>query len=296
MMMSHSRIALAMTVCAVIAACDTLRFVDVPTENQSSRVDYLVIHFTGESFVESMRLLTERTDNPVSAHYLVPESGDSTYPQKRLRVYRLVDEEQRAWHAGDSYWHDEEALNADSIGIEIVNQSHCVDIDLESEPKMPENQRCVFRDFDPEQLELVIELVNDILDRYPRIAPVDIVGHADIAPSRRVDPGPRFPWRTLHERGIGAWYDDATVAKYREQFQDQPLEAGFLQRALNAYGYRVEESGENDPQTRFALRAFQMHFRPSDWSGQADAETAAILLALIEKYRPEALGDLLSGR
>ena len=103
----------------------------------------------------------------------------------------------------------------------------------------------------------------------------------------------RPPWRELHEHGIGAWYDDDTVAKYLEEFESRPPELTLLQHALNAYGYQIEPSGENDPQTRFVLRAFQLHFRPSNWSGGSDVETAAILFALIEKYRPEALNDFL---
>lgn len=275
-----------------VAACGSFRFVSVPAEIQTGRVDHLVIHFTGESFNESMRLLTQRTETPVSVHYVVPESGDPTYPRRHLRIHRLVDEERRAWHAGDSYWRGVTALNARSIGIEIVNRSQCAELDPGLEPKTPENQRCTFYDYDPEQLALVSELARDILDRHPDIDPEDVVGHADIAPGRRVDPGPVFPWRTLHEQGIGAWFDDDTVTAYRERFHARPPELALLQRALRAYGYQIEETGLNDPQTRFALRAFQMHFRPGDWSGRPDAESAAILFALIEKYRPELLADL----
>ncbi|HEX9876232.1 MAG TPA: N-acetylmuramoyl-L-alanine amidase [Gammaproteobacteria bacterium] len=187
------RIGLAAAGLVALAACGPLRFVDVLAETQTSRIDHLVIHFTGENYAESMRLLTQRTEAPVSAHYLVPAPGDPAYPRRRLRVHRLVDERQRAWHAGESYWDDATELNARSIGIEIVNESRCLDIDPDLEPNTPENQRCVFRDFDPEQIELVIALARDILDRYPEMDPEDVVGHADIAPERRVDPGPTFP-------------------------------------------------------------------------------------------------------
>lgn len=270
-----------------LTACSAQRHVDAPSSNWSSRVDHVVLHFTGERFSDALRLLTERTERPVSAHYLVPEGGDITYPRRRLRVHRLVDEGQRAWHAGDSYWRGVTALNARSIGIEVVNRSRCVVV--EQGPSTPANQRCEFHDFDPEQIALVIALLKDILERYPRIDPVDVVGHADIAPDRRADPGPTFPWRTLYEHGIGAWYDEAMVARYRARFEAAPPRLVLLQRALEAYGYGVEATGALDSQTQFALRAFQMHFRPSDWSGQPDLETAAILFALLEKYRPTAL-------
>ena len=275
-----------------LAACGSLPLVNAPAEVHSSRVDHLVIHFTGQNFAESMRLLTQRNEIPVSAHYLVPELGDPTYPRRRLRIHQLVDEQRRAWHAGESYWHGEVSLNARSIGIEIVNRARCIDIDPDLDVMTPENQRCEFPEYGREQVDLVIRLARDILDRYPGLDPIDIVGHADIAPDRRMDPGPKFPWRELYEQGIGAWYDDDTVAKYLREFEARPPEPMLLQRALNAYGYRIEDTGENDPQTRFVLRAFQSHYRPSDWSGKPDAETAAILFALIEKYRPEALADL----
>jgi N-acetylmuramoyl-L-alanine amidase len=276
-----------------LAGCGAQRYVEMPSLNQSARPDHIVIHFTGESFAEATRLLTERTEIPVSAHYVIPEHGDPSYPRRRLRIHRLVDEGQRAWHAGDSYWHGVASLNARSIGVEIVNRSRCVDIAPDLEPPMPANQRCEFLEFDPEQIELVVALVDDIVERHPRIDPVDIVGHADIAPQRRADPGPRFPWRKLYEHGLGAWYDDATVERYRARFEAAPPSLETLQRALHAYGYGVEPTGEHDGQTQYALRAFQMHFRPADWSGRPDVETAAILFALLEKYRRSSLTTLL---
>ena len=263
--------------------------VDIPSVNYNSRVNYLVMHFTSENFAESLRLLTQRTDSPVSVHYLVPEPGDNTYERSSLRVHRLVPEQRRAWHAGASFWAGAASLNDASIGIEIVNRSACADDDPEAESPTPEEQTCTFLEFPEEQLELVIRLTRDILDRHPDIDPVDVIGHGDIAPTRRVDPGPKFPWKRLYDNGIGAWYDDATVMQYRQRFKSDPPGMILIQRALLAYGYDVEESGQNDVQTRFVLRAFQMHFRPTNTSGRPDGETVAILFALLEKYRPEAL-------
>ena len=276
-----------------LLACSPLRFVDVASDNQSSRIEHLIIHFTSADFAQSMHMLTERTERPVSAHYLVPENGDPTYPRRRLRVYRLVDEKRRAWHAGRSHWNGTDALNRNSIGIEIVNRSACHDVATGNEPGSPE-VRCEFHDFDEEQIELLIELMLDILQRHPRIDPIDIVAHSDIAPDRRLDPGPKFPWRRLYEHGIGAWYDDDTVDRYRQGFEARPPTLALLQRGLRAYGYDVDDTGEYDPRTQVALRAFQMHFRPLDWSGLPDAETAAIVFALLEKYRPRALTRLLN--
>jgi N-acetyl-anhydromuramyl-L-alanine amidase AmpD len=267
------------------AGCSSMQLIDVPSENHNSRIQYLVIHFTSENFAESLRLLTRRTDNPVSVHYLVPEPGDDTYDRPSLRIHRLVPESRRAWHAGRSFWAGADALNDTSVGIEIVNQSACVDNDPETESPTPEDQTCRFLDYPEEQLALVIELAQDILERNPEIDPVDVIGHGDIAAGRRVDPGPHFPWKRLYANGIGAWYDDETVAMYREQFDQEAPDLASIQAALGKYGYLIEETGKNDTQTRFVMRSFQMHFRPSDASGEIDAETAAILFALNDKYR-----------
>ncbi len=182
-------------------------------------------------------------------------------------------------------------MNNSSIGIEIVNRSRCEDIDPEVQPA-PENQQCTFLDFPEEQIELIIRLAKYILERNPDIDPIDVVGHGDIAPDRRLDPGPKFPWKRLYENGIGPWYDEGTVEKYLATFGNAPPDLLMMQRALAALGYRIEETGEEDVQTRFVVRAFQMRFRPAKWDAGIDAETAAILFALLEKYRPEALEEL----
>ena len=280
-----------LTTCTLIA-CTSLRFVEVISENQSGRVDYLIIHFTSVDFAESLRLLTQRTERPVSSHYLVPENGDPSYPHHRLKVYRLVEEDQRAWHAGRSYWRGSTNLNTRSIGIEVVNRAECVGDDPALVMEDPEAY-CEFPTFDSEQIELVIDLIADILQRHPNIDAVDVLAHSDIAPNRKLDPGPKFPWERLYEHGIGAWYDDVTMQRYLNRFETWPLDLRLLQKALATYGYDIDETGELDERTRFAIRAFQLHFRPSNWSGEPDSETAAILFALLEKYRPRSLEALV---
>ena len=273
-----------------LIGCSASPVIDAPSRNQNSRVNYLVIHFTTENFRDSLALLTEPSDNPVSAHYLIPEPNDDTYPANTLRVYQLVEESRRAWHAGESYWNGEEALNDRSIGIELVNRSYCVD---ENDPTGDDEVFCFYPDFADAQIGLLTELAADILERHPEIDPVDVVGHADIAPDRKVDPGPRFPWQLLHRFGIGAWYDDKTVLRYRRRFRATPPPTIAVQRALRAYGYRIEPTGVSDLQSRKVVRAFQMHFRPSAVTGYVDIDTAATVFALIEKYRSELLVDLL---
>ena len=140
---------------------------------------------------------------------------------------------------------------------------------------------------------MLVELLEDILERYPEIKPTNIIGHSDIAPDRKIDPGPRFPWQRLARLGYGAWFDDDAVVRYWERFREQPLPLLNIQKALGAYGYKIDPSGEHDEQTRNVLRAFQMHFRPSEVTSEATADSTAILFALIDKYYPEQLEELL---
>ena len=283
---------LPVLITALLASCTQSPYEQDPARYQNSRINHLVIHFTSEHFARSMELLTGRGESRVSVHYVVPEPGDETYPHDDLRIYQLVSEDRRAWHAGRSDWAGVTTLNNSSVGIEIVNQSACVD-DPAVDPPTPETQTCTLYDFPDEQIELVIQLAKDILERNPDIRPVDVIGHADIATDRRVDPGPRFPWKRLYDNGIGAWYEEPTAARYEQQFRQNLPELAVLQRALRAYGYKVEATGEDDVQSRFAVRAFQMHFRPASATGYIDTETAAILFALLEKYRPDAVEPLL---
>ena len=283
-----------LSLCLVfLAGCAALPMVEVASANQNGRVQYLVFHFTTVPFDESMRLLTQRTERPVSAHYLVPEPGDPTYPHRRLKIFKLVPEDQRAWHAGRSFWGGRRWLNGPSIGIEIVNQSRCESREPDAEVQTPEMQDCTWREFPDGQIDRVVRLTQDILERHPGIDAVDVVGHSDVAPTRRLDPGPLFPWKRLYEQGIGAWYDDDTAAAYLSRFKDDPPSLELVQRALRAYGYELDATGKLDLQTRFVVRAFQMHFRPTSFDGRIDPESTAILFALLEKYRPRALNDLL---
>ena len=276
-----------------LASCSSIPMVDDAARYQNSRINHLVIHFTSEHFERSLALLTGRAESRVSSHYLVPEPGDATYPRSTLRVYRLVDEERRAWHAGRSYWDGTTSLNDSSIGIEIVNRSACVVDDPDIEDPTPEDQRCTFLPFADEQIELVIRLAKDILRRNPDIDPENVIGHADVAVTRRVDPGPLFPWKHLYDNGIGAWPDEESVERHRRRFETAPPSLARYQAALSAWGYDIDGTGEHDVATRFVVRAFQMHFRPANHSGEMDAESGAILFALLEKYRPDAYAELL---
>ena len=269
----------------LISGCAPSSMVFIESANQNSRINYLVIHATSENFAESLRLLTQRNPNPVSSHYLVPELNDPTYPERELRVYSLVREQRRAWHAGVSYWAGEQSLNNRSIGIEVVNEFKCTGTDLPLEEINLAEVDCIFPTYSDAQIELLIDLIKQILERNPDISPIDVVGHSDIAIMRKSDPGPMFPWQRLHEAGIGIWPDAELVEKYKVRFRQQMPSASVLQTALLTLGYEVEVTGAWDRQTRFAVRAFQLRFRPKGYSGFVDFETAAMLWALLEEYR-----------
>lgn len=268
----------------LLAACSDVVYIE--STNQNSRVDYVVIHATSENFAESVRLLTQRNDTPpVSSHYLIPAENDPTYDRNRLLLHQFVDEKERAWHAGRSYWAGETALNDRSIGIEIVNEFDCEAAPGTTLDSSLDSLTCDFLPFSEAQIEMTIELLRGIQQRYPGIDPLDYLAHSDIAIMRRSDPGPLFPWKRLYEEGIGAWYDEETRSRYETDFASQLPSIERLQDALLRLGYFVEPTGELDNQTRFAVRALQLRFRPADISGEPDLESVAILWSLLEKYR-----------
>ncbi|CNC15494.1 N-acetylmuramoyl-L-alanine amidase [Yersinia alsatica] len=242
----------------------------MPSIAQNERVRFLVLHYTAIDDAESLKVLTQ---GQVSAHYLVKTHPD-TLDGKPV-VLQLVPESQRAWHAGVSNWHGRSSLNDTSIGIEIVNKGF--------------TEKMLGREWYPyneSQIKLIERLTKDIVERY-NIDPTDVVAHSDIAPLRKSDPGPLFPWQRLALLGIGAWPDDATVTKYIDGRNKRDMASvSVIQQALARYGYQIPQSGELDDETKQVIKAFQMHFRAQDFSGVPDVETEAIALALVEKYRP----------
>jgi N-acetylmuramoyl-L-alanine amidase len=204
-------------------------------------VDILVLHYTELPLQESLDILSDATrDARVSAHYVLAEDGT---------VYRLVAEDRVAWHAGRSHWRGREALNASSIGIEIVN--------LHGDR----------HDYPAVQIAALIELCREIVARHPAIEPRNVVGHSDIAPQRKIDPGRRFPWKTLADAGIGLWPKAA----------ERPL-FGEFHAALQRYGYAPPVAVP----PREIVKAFQRHFRPARVDGMDDPETRALLASLLD--------------
>ena len=236
----------------------TLPIRDLPSPNQDERpdgcqIDMVILHYTG---MKTAREAVDRLRDPaakVSSHYLVDEDGN---------VLRLVAEERRAWHAGVSSWRGQRALNSRSIGIEIANPGH----------------EFGYRDFPVLQLVSVCDLCLEILSRHD-VPARNFVGHSDVAPDRREDPGEKFDWEGLARNAVGLWPDDVpdlgTTGAVRDAASLRDVRA-----ALAHIGYEVAPEGALDPALAAVLRAFQRHWRPEAVTGQADFGTLARLLGV----------------
>jgi N-acetylmuramoyl-L-alanine amidase len=264
------RFLLALGAATVLAGCQTtgVRLDKTYTsENQDSRVLFLVMHYTVGDFDSSLKMLTQAKHGQVSSHYLVSESP--------VRTYQLVDESRRAWHAGPSFWKGHAQLNASSVGIEIVNRGWV---------KQPDGS-IQYTPFPEEQIAEVVALSTEIVKRH-NIRPERIVGHGEIQPRSKQDPGPLFPWKRLHEAGLIAWPDEAVVAAKKAEFELLMPDVKWVQDRLAQHGFAAASTGELDAYTRDCLAAFQMRYRPAKYDGQIDAETAALLHAVTT---PEAM-------
>ena len=218
----------------------------------------LILHYTG---MESAEAALARLCDPaagVSAHYVVDEDG---------AVYRLVPEERRAWHAGESAWRGRPGVNDVSIGIEIVNPGHEIG----------------YRPYPPAQMAAVEALCRGVVARHP-IPPRHVLGHSDVAPSRRSDPGELFDWARLAAAGIGLWPEFSAAAgnlgPTLRPGDTGSAVAGF-QEGLAEFGYGVPVHGVFDEATAQVVTAFQRHFRPRRVDGVADPETARVLARVL---------------
>ena len=246
-------------VALLLSGCSGLKFDDsYHSVGHDSRVQFIVLHYTASDLPRSLQLLT---GNQVSSHYLIAEEPAT--------VYRLVDENRRAWHAGNSQWNGRTWLNSPSIGIEMVNSGYRV---------TPEGNK-VWQPWSEQQLDTLVLLLKDIMQRHGLTA-ASVVGHSDIAPQRKVDPGPAFPWQRLAQEGLIYWPEAQAVATYLKVFDEQLPTVAWFQEQLAQVGYAVPGHGEFDQATRNVLAAFQMKYRPQLYDGEPDAQTAAMLLAL----------------
>jgi N-acetylmuramoyl-L-alanine amidase len=235
-----------------------MRLIDAPSPNLDARLkppDMIILHYTGmPTGAEALARLRDPAAQ-VSAHYLIEEDG---------RVFLLVPEERRAWHAGVSYWKGERNLNGASIGIELVNPGH----DWGYQP------------FPDGQIESLLELVGGIRGRWS-VPDGRILAHSDVAPDRKLDPGELFPWKRLAEAGHGLWAEPdpapgASLAPGEESTAVFALQAGLMR-----LGYDCAPSGVYDEATATTVSAFQRHWRPARVDGAADGETRARLIALL---------------
>lgn len=243
----------------LLAGCSNALRIDEShvAKGQNSRVQYIVLHYTSADMQRSLQLLTQ---TQVSSHYLI---GDSP-----ATIYRLVDENQRAWHAGVSQWQGRTWLNGTSIGIELVNQGFY---------DTPKGR--FWQPFAPAQIDALIPLLKDIMQRH-KLPLGSIIAHSDIAPQRKSDPGPLFPWKRLADAGLMAWPDAGQVARQQQLFGASLPSVAWFQEQLARQGYEVPRHGELDKATRNVVAAFQMKYRPARYDGQPDAETAALLAVL----------------
>lgn len=236
-------------------------------QGADQRIRFLVIHYTAEDFHNALNTLT---DEHVSAHYLIP--AKPPVEQGKPVAWQLVPEEMRAWHAGASGWRGRTNLNDTSVGIELENKGYSLHLLGKK-----------FYPFPPAQIDLLADLSKEIVARY-QIEPRNVIGHSDVAPQRKDDPGPLFPWQQLAQRGIGAWPEAQRVkANLAGRDPHQPVDQPQLLEQLKKYGYTVTENMTPEQQRR-VIAAFQMHFRQSDYRGNADAQTEAIVQALLQQF------------
>ena len=225
-----------------------MHLLEWPSPNHDARppggiIDMLILHYTGMTSAEAALARLASPDAKVSAHYVVEEDGT---------IWRLVPEDRRAWHAGLSFWAGRRDINAHSIGIELVNPGH----------------EWGYRPFPEPQMAALEALAQDITTRHP-VRPEFVLGHSDVAPQRKADPGELFDWVRLAHAGIGLWPDFATAP------QAIPPNAAAAQRLLAAIGYEVPQTGALDDATRAVIFAFQRHFRAARCDGALDRETLA---------------------
>ena len=242
-----------------------LRIVDRPSPNHDARaggvaIDMLVLHYTGmPSTGEALARLGDPSAR-VSAHYVVDEDGT---------IYRLVAESRRAWHAGEASWRGRRDVNGASIGVELHNPGH----------------EHGYRPYPEPQMVALEGLAQGIMARHP-IPARHVLGHSDVAPHRRCDPGELFDWRRLSEAGVGLW-SARPVVKGEMGLVLRPGDGGppvkDIQRALEEVGYQIPTDGRFDAATASVVAAFQRHFRPERVDGAVDRETAQRLFELVDR-------------
>lgn len=250
---------------------------------KDGRIKFIILHYTATGNEVGKRALSQGN---VSSHYLI--TADSDEP-----IFSLVHPDERSWHAGVSEFSGRTNLNDSSIGIEIVNKGMVILPD--SPPK-----DIFFRPYDEyvpyseDQVKKVAYLVKNLAEQY-NIDPKFILGHSDIAPNRKFDPGPKFPWEHLYkEYSIGAWYNEKDKLAIMKEYEGDlfnNLTVKEIKNEFYQYGYRINNGATWDQDSMCIVYAFQMHFNPKTLTGEVDLETFAILRALNKKYPTRKLPE-----
>ena len=240
------------------------------SRGKEERIKFIILHYTALDNVGSIRELT----GGVSAHFLVLDEEDN-------KIYSLVPLEQRAWHAGVSAFRGRTNINDTSVGIEIVNDGIAKEYRSDPNPYHPYDH---YVDYKPIQIEKVAQIIKYVAEKY-NIPARNIVAHSDIAPSRKKDPGAKFPWKELYDKyNIGAWYDEADKQKFMDEEKFKATSIREIKDELRKYGYEINRLDEWDKESKDVVYAFQLHFNPKNATGEMDLETFAILKALNKKY------------
>ena len=238
---------------------------------RNERIQFVVVHYTATNNEYSIK---ELISNRVSAHFLVLDEDDNT-------IYNLVPLDQRAWHAGASSFRGRTNLNDTSIGIEIVSDGIARDRRNDPNRYPPYDAYLEYKSI---QIEKVAQIIKYVSARY-NIPARNIVAHSDIAPSRKKDPGAKFPWKELYEKyDIGAWYNESDKQAFMNEEKFNATSISDIKEELRKYGYEINRTNEWDRDSRDVVYAFQLHFNPKNATGNMDLETFAILKALNKKY------------
>lgn len=243
-----------------------------PESKAPTQITMLVLHYTACSLAQTLQIFLGAS-RQVTSHYTISEEGI---------VFKHASENFAARHAGASYWQGKTALNLYAVGIEHVNEGRKAH-DGQSAGIVVSGSEEQWYQFDERQIVVSMDLCKRIIERY-KISPENIVGHSDIAPGRKMDPGPLFPWYKFANYGIGAWPDaknEHVLSCFKLAIEKGHI-LDWVITHLHLWGYKLPDgmSSEHD-----IIRAFQMHFRPSNISGHADRETAEVLHALFCKYK-----------
>ncbi len=213
-----------------------------------SDVDILLLHYTGMKNGSAAVNWLCAEESGVSCHYLVDVDGSIT---------QMVSEDKRAWHAGKSYWKGNDDINSASVGIEIQNEGSSLTDIVENMPNYPDVQ-----------IAAVIALSKDIIGRH-KIPAERVLAHSDVAPGRKVDPGPKFPWEKLAQAGVGVWHQSISIGT--------DLSVKDIQRCLWTHGYDCHVSGKMDEETVRFLKSFQLRYGLEKVDGVADHATQHLL-------------------